>query len=239
MKAGAKVSTSQASVLERHECYNNVMKFYDRVLYLCVGSFYTGNYTAAMKWKAENDPDDRMTIIDTGVASGKLGLVAGAVAEFSLNVSDASKVIAFARDAIQGVQEYIFLDTLRFLAAGGRISKTSAFLGDVFHIKPIISPYPDGARKIGVVRSLRDQVKFAFRRLEQDILKDQKATLLLEYSDNKEWLEGEIQPKMEHRFPLLHVILQPLSLTSAAHMGPGSWGMAFLKEDSRENDLYA
>ena len=238
MKAGAKVSTSQASVVERHECYNNVLKFYDQVLYLCVGSFYTGNYNVAIKWKAENDSEDRMTIIDTGVASGKLGLVARAVAEFSLNVSDSLKVIAFARGAIQNVQEYIFLDTLQFLAAGGRISKTSAFFGDVFHIKPIISPYPDGARKIGVVRSLRDQVKFAFRRLEQNILKDQKATLLLEYSDNKEWLEGEIKPEIERRFPLVQVIIQPLSLTSAAHMGPGSWGMAFLKEDSQKNDSY-
>jgi fatty acid-binding protein DegV len=179
-----------------------------------------------------------MTILDTGVASGKLGLVARAVAEFSLNVSDSLRVIAFAKGAIQNVQEYIFLDTLQFLAAGGRTSMTSAFFGDVFHIKPIISPYPDGARKIGVVRSLRDQVKFAFHRLEQNILEDQKATLLLEYSDNKEWLEGEIKPEIERRFPLVQVIIQPLSLTSAAHMGPGSWGMAFLKEDSPKNDSY-
>jgi fatty acid-binding protein DegV len=89
-----------------------------------------------------------------------------------------------------------------------------------------------------VVRSLRDQVKFAFHRLEQNILKDQKATLLLENSDNKEWLEGEIKPEIERRFPLVQVIIQPLSLTSAAHMGPGSWGIAFLKEDSQRNDSY-
>ncbi len=232
MKAGAKVSTGQASVVERHECYNNVMKIHDRVLYLCVGSFYTGNYDIAIQWKAANDPDDRMTIMDTGVASGKLGLVARAAAELSLTVTNPMEVIAFVRGAIQNVQEYIFLDTLQFLAAGGRISKTSAFLGDVLHIKPIVSPYPDGARKIGVVRNLRDQVKFAFHHLEQNILKDQKATLLLEYSDNKERLEGEIQPEIERRFPQMKVIVQPLSLTSAAHMGPGSWGMAFLKEDS-------
>jgi len=203
-----------------------------------VGSFYTGNYDIATKWKAENDPDDRMTIIDTGVASGKLGLVARAAAEFSLHVTDSLKVIAFARDAIQNVQEYIFLDTLQFLAAGGRISKTSAFFGDVLRIKPIVSPYPDGARKIGVVRNLRDQVKFAFRCLEQNILKDQKATLLLEYSDNKEWLEGEIKSEIERRFPLMKVILQPLSLTTAAHVGPGSWGIAFLTENSQKGDPY-
>jgi DegV family protein with EDD domain len=238
MRAGVKVSTSQASVVERHECYHNVMKFHDRVLYLCVGSFYTGNYDVAMKWKTENDLKDRMIIIDTGVASGKLGLVARAVAETSLTATDPLKVIAFARGAIQKVQEYIFLDRLQFLAAGGRMSKTGAFFGDVLHIKPIISPYPDGARKIGVVKSLRDQVKFAFSRLEQNISKDQKSTLLLEYSDNREWLEGEIKPEIERRFPLMQVILQPLSLTSAAHMGPGSWGIAFLTEYPQMDDSH-
>ncbi len=239
MRAGVKVSTSQASIVERHECYNNVMKFYGRVLYLCVGSFYTGNYDVAIKWKTENDPEDRMTIIDTGVASGKLGLVARAVAETSLAASDPLNVIAFARDAIQKVQEYIFLDRLQFLAAGGRMSKTGAFFGDVLHIKPIISPYPDGARKIGVVKSLKDQVKFAFGRLERNVSRSQKATLLLEYSDNREWLEGEIKPEIERRFPRMQVILQPLSLTSAAHMGPGSWGIAFLAEDFQKDDSHA
>ena len=239
MKAGAKVSTGQASAVERQECYNNVMKVHDRVLYLCVGSFYTGNYDVAIQWKAENDPEGRMTILDTGVASGKLGLVARAAAELSLTVSDPMKVIAFARGAIQNIQEYIFLDTLQFLAAGGRMSKTGAFFGDVLRIKPIISPFPDGARKIGVVRSTRDQVKFAFRHLEQDIPKDQKAALLLEYTDNKEWLEGEIKPEIERRFPLVKVILQSLSLTSAAHMGPGSWGVAFLIEDPQKGDEHA
>jgi DegV family protein with EDD domain len=239
MKAGAKVSTSQASAVERHECYNNVMKIHDRVLYLCVGSFYTGNYDVAVKWKAENDPEGRMTIIDTGVASGKLGLAARAAAELSLTVNDPMEVIDYARGAIQNVQEYIFLDTLQFLAAGGRMSKTGAFFGDVLRIKPIISPFPDGARKIGVVRSTRDQVKFAFRRLEQDIPKDRKATLLLEYTDNKQWLEGEIKPELERRFPWVKVILQSLSLTSAAHMGPGSWGVAFLVENPQKDDEHA
>jgi hypothetical protein len=231
MKAGAKVSTSQPSILEQHECYHNVMKSYDRVLYLCVGSFYTGNYDVVMKWKAQNDPENKMTIIDTGVASGKLGIIARAAAELSLTVNDPLEVVDFAKNAIDQVQEYIFLDTLQFLAAGGRMSKTGAFFGDVFHIKPIISPYPDGARKIGVAKGTKDQVKFAFRRLEKNILKDQKTILLLEYTDNREWLEGEIKREIERRFPLVKVISQSLSLTTAAHVGPGSWGIAFLAEN--------
>jgi len=239
MKAGTRVSTSQASDAERHESYHNVMKLHDRVLYLSVGSFYTGNYHSAMKWKGENDPENRMTVIDTGVASGKLGLVVRAVAEFSLQVDDPEEVVDFARQTIPKVQEYIFLDRLEFLAAGGRMSKTGAFFGDVLRLKPIVSPYPDGARKIAVVRSTKEQVKFAFRRLDQELPKDRKAILLLEYSDNRAWLEEVIKPEVERRFPLTVVTMQLLSLTSAAHMGPGSWGMALLSAFPKMGDADA
>ncbi len=231
MKAGVPVSTSQASIAERHESYNKVLKLHDRVLYLCVGSFFTGNHSTVLGWKAENDPEDRMIVIDTGAASGKLGLAARATAEFSLTAGDPSAVVAFARAAIRQAEEYIFLDRLQFLAAGGRMSKTGAFFGDLLRIKPIVSPYPDGARKMGVARSTTEQVKFAFRRLEQGLRRDRAATLLLEFTDNRDWLEKEIKPEIEGRFPRVRVIMQVMSMTSAVHMGPGTWGIAFLPDN--------
>jgi DegV family protein with EDD domain len=231
MRGDVPVSTSQASIAERHECYKKVLKLYGRVLYLCVGSFFTGNYSTAMGWKAENDPEDRMIVMDTGLASGKLGLAARATAEFSLSAGEPSAVVAFARAAIRHVEEYIFLDRLQFLAAGGRMSKTGAFFGDVLRIKPIVSPYADGVRKMGVARSAKEQVKFALRRLEQGLMRDEGATLLLEYTDNRDWLEKEVKAEIEGRFPRVRVIMQVMSMTSAVHMGPGTWGIAFLPDN--------
>jgi DegV family protein with EDD domain len=230
MNAGIKISTTQASRAERYECYKKVTAIYDRVLYLCVGSFYTGNYQAAMDWKAENDPDDRLTVIDTGLASGRLGLVARAVGELSLAIADPEKVILFAKKAISQVHEFVFLDKLQFLAAGGRMSKTSAFFGDILRVKPIVSPFPDGVKKMGVARSAKDQIKFLFGRLEEAVSKDQEVTFLLQHSDNRAWLEDEIKQKIQSRFPRSRVIVQPLSLTSASHTGPGAWGVAYLPE---------
>jgi hypothetical protein len=161
------------------------------------------------------------------------------VAEISLKVDDPEEIVNLARQTIPKVQEYIFLDRLEFLAAGGRMSKTGAFFGDVLRLKPIVSPYPDGARKIAVVRSTKEQVKFAFRRLDQELPKDRKAILLLEYSDNRAWLEEVIKPGIEARFPLTVVTMQLLSLTSAAHMGPGSWGMALLTDFPKMGDADA
>ena len=236
MKGGAPAFTSQASTAERHACYNKVLNLYDRVLYLCVGSFYTGNYRSAVDWKAENDPEDRMIVLDTGLASGRLGLAARATAEFSLLGGSPSEIVAFARTAIQDVQEYVFLDRLQFLAAGGRMSKSGAFFGDLLRIKPIVSPYPDGVRKMGVARNKREQVRFAFDRLEEGLARDRGATLLLEYTDNREWLEQELKFEVEARFPRTRVIMQIMSMTSAVHMGPGTWGIAFLADSDGQGE---
>src|SRR4030066_1876484 len=44
MRQGIKVSTSQASMYERHQFYQAALARFEKVLYLCVGSVFTGNY---------------------------------------------------------------------------------------------------------------------------------------------------------------------------------------------------
>ena len=56
-------------------------------------------------------------------------------------------VIEYAKRVIDACEEYIFTDKLKYLAAGGRIAKSSAFLGDMLHVKPIITPTDEGAKK--------------------------------------------------------------------------------------------
>jgi len=59
---------------------------------------------------------------------------------------------------------------------------------------------------------------------------DDKALIMLEYSDNKAWVETVVRKEIVKRYPLAEIILQPVSLTSGAHMGPGTWAMAFIPE---------
>lgn len=251
MRRGVKVSTAQASLFERHQHYRSVLDRYPRVLYLCVGSAFTGNCAGAIAWQQQHDPEGRFTIVDSGAASGRLGLLALATARFARETRDAGAVIRFAREGAVRCQEYVFLDTLRYLAAGGRISRTSAFFGDVVHMKPVISPLPEGAKKVGVVRNRTEQLKFAVEKLESALGKgdcagaseagrrtgrkpapafdkEDRAMIMIEYTDNLEWVMKKVQPEIARRWPEAELILQPMSLTSGAHMGPGTWGVAFL-----------
>jgi len=228
MRAGEKVSTSQASDFERHEIYKRVTEQYPRVLYLSVGSVFTGNYKLAQQWTKRNGLEDRFAVVDTGAASGRLAVIVIATARFAEQADNADAVVAFARQAVEQSFEYVFLDKLHYLAAGGRLSKTSAFLGDTLRIKPIVSPLPQGAQKVGTARNQKGQVDFALQRLAEALSHDSSPLILLEYSDNRAWVETFMRNEVSSRYPRAEIIVQPLSLTSGTHMGPGTWAMAFI-----------
>jgi uncharacterized protein len=253
MRRGVRVSTAQASVFERHEHYRSVLDRHPRILYLCVGSAFTGNFGEAAAWQQRHDREGRFTIVDSGAASGRLGLLALATARFALENRDAEAVIRFAREGVERCREYVFLDTLRYLAAGGRLSRTGAFFGDMLHMKPVISPLADGVRKMGVVRNRTEQLKFAVEKLDAVLGKDKRASaseagrrpgqepgatlgkedramIMIEYTDNLAWVTKKVEPEIVRRWPEAEIILHPLSLTSGVHMGPGTWAVAFLPE---------
>jgi DegV family protein with EDD domain len=228
MRSGVRVTTAQASVFERHQCFQSIVSLYDQTLYLCVGSVYTGNYAVVTAWKESHDLENRLKVIDTGSASGRLGIAARATARYAQKTDKAEQVIQFAEAAVRTSEEYIFLDRLQYLAAGGRLSKTKGFLGDMLQMKPVITPSAEGALKVGTLRNKSEQVEFALRKLERKLGQTAEAMIMLEYSDNREWVEEAVLVPIRKRYASAEITLCPLSLTSGAHMGPGTWAVAFL-----------
>jgi uncharacterized protein len=230
MRKGVRAKTSQASLFERHQVYTQVLEQNSRVLYLCVGSAYTGNVAAVREWKVRHDPEGRLVVMDSGAASGQLGLLALAVSRFAQGAQDGEAVIAFARHLSNRCEEFLFPDRLQYLAAGGRLTRTQALVGDLLHVKPVVSPTPHGAKKIGAVRSREEQLRFALDRLSGILPLPDGTTLMvmLEYTDNSDWVETELRAEVYRLLPDVEVLTQPLSLTAGVHAGPGTWGLAFL-----------
>jgi DegV family protein with EDD domain len=228
MRNGQKVTTAQASVFERQQCYQSVLSRHRWVLYLCVGSVFTGNYRIAADWKHDHDLEDRFTVIDTGTAAGRLAVAAVATARRAAAGESREAVLAYSRRAVAAAQGYVFLDRLKYLAAGGRLSKTKGFFGDLLGKKPIIRPTAEGAVRAGIVGDKEEQLGFALDRLETEFGGNTDGSVLIEYSDNRRWVTETVLPAITERFPRAQIHVTPLSLTSGAHMGPGTWGMAFL-----------
>ncbi len=222
---GKQVTTAQASDFERHQHYASAVQQFSHVLYLAAGSVYTGNYAAASAWKQRHDSEERLTVLDSGAASGRLALMALRTARFAASGTPADKVIIFARKQQHICREYVFIDSLKYLAAGGRVSRMKYLVGDLLHMKPVITPLADGATKQGVVRNRREQLAFACEKYRN--FGESADLFLLQYSDNRQWVEDVAAPALLKLHPDAAVLLLPLSLTSGVHMGPGTWAIAF------------
>lgn len=83
MRAGERTTTAQASLFERRQNYESICSRHAQVVYLCVGSAYTGIFQVAKTWQAEHSLGAGLTVLDSGAASGRLGLIARAVAAFA------------------------------------------------------------------------------------------------------------------------------------------------------------
>ena len=225
MRAGSRCTTAQMSIDERHRYYAGLLGMHKAVLYLCVGSFYTGNYQVASAWKQLHDQSGRFSIVDSGTASGRLAVALHLTARFARQAAEPADVDAFARKVLSTCHEYIFVDTLAYLAASGRLSKTGAFFGDLLRFKPVISPQPDGACKVGMVRSGDEQVLFAMEKLSAVFTPAARCLILLEYTDNRSFVE-DVAATVCSRFPKAELLVRPLSLTTGVHTGPGTWAVA-------------
>jgi DegV family protein with EDD domain len=231
MRRGVRVTTAQASSYERHMHYERLAAQWKNVLYLCVGSVYTGNHAVASAWRAAHASGEGMTVLDSGAASGRLAVVVRAMALAARGGTESRALASMATSALHRAEEYIFPECLEYLARGGRLSKTSAWFGDAIGLAPVVSPMPDGARKVAMLRKPEYRVAFACERVAHALSAgSRRGYLLAEYTDNRAWVEGILLPRLRQAAPEAEIALGPLSLTTGAHTGPGTWAVALLPD---------
>jgi hypothetical protein len=97
-------------------------------------------------------------------------------------------------------------------------------------LKPVISPRANGAEKVGIVKNRKEQLRFALHHMQPRLDPQKSATILLQYTDNRDWVESEAADTIATQFPDAQIAIGPMSLTSGAHMGPGTWAAAFLPQ---------
>jgi len=227
MRQGMKITTAQASNFERQQHYKNLCRQYGPCLYLSVGAAFTGNYGAALAWKNDDPLGPLLTLVNTGAASGRLALIALLTARHAENCRQNEEIIDIANKLVASCDEFVFIHELKYLVAGGRVSKAGGFFGDMLQLRPIVTPTLAGVKKVGLVHSDKGQLQFALERLAKRFEPDSSPVILLQYSDNHPWVAGPVQEQIRALLPRAEILLAPLSLTSGVHMGPGTWSLAF------------
>lgn len=123
---------------------------------------------------------------------------------------------------------YIMVDTLKYLKKGGRVTSAAAAIGTVLKIKPVLQIHGDKLDAFALAKSTKRAKELMLSAIEHDIearlgVKDIEKDVWIDvaYSGNMEdgqiWLE-----EVREKYPGNEIIMNPLSLSVACHIGPGS-----------------
>ena len=150
MENGAMTKTSQVNVAEFEEYFEPFLKEGKDILHLSLSSGISGAYNSAMVAKnllEEKYPDRKIYVVDSTCAACGYGMLMDTLAD----MRDAGKSIDEVRDWAEAnkrrVHHWLTATDLTYLIPGGRLSKTSGFVGQMLNICPILSIVGDGTLK--------------------------------------------------------------------------------------------
>lgn len=131
--------TSQPSPGDFEEAYRAASAAHDAILSIHISARLSGTLHSAQLASQSLAGGRPIELIDSGLASMAVGLVVAGVAAQARAGAGLADLAALARDLASRTRLLVMVDTLEYLAKGGRIGKAQAFLGSLLGVKPLIT----------------------------------------------------------------------------------------------------
>ena len=132
-------STTQPTPKDFLDVYARLAEEADEILVITLSSKLSGTYQSALQAKDMFEGKCRIEVIDSQLVIMGLGLVVIAVAKAVQAGANLDEAAALVRRAMTQAHSVMLLDTLKYLAKGGRIGKAQGLLGSLLSVKPILT----------------------------------------------------------------------------------------------------
>ncbi|MGL5245802.1 MAG: DegV family protein, partial [Sarcina sp.] len=162
-----------------------------------------------------------------------IGYPLGTIVNRALYLVDEGKSFEYIVNELPGIRKattgYYTLNTLEYLKRGGRIGKVAGTVGELLHLKPIISVNEEGAYcSIAKARG-RKQSLNKLRSLIIDHLDKEKCRIWILQGHAKEEAE-ELVKQLQSHHNLASIEIRDIGAAMAVHAGPGMIGVAIQKD---------
>lgn len=233
MKNGGKPTTSQVNVGQFEESFRRHAQNGDAVLYLAFSSVLSGTYQSSMIARdlvLEDFPDATIEIVDTLAAAGGegyLSVLAAAARDEGKTLEETKAMIV---DILPRLRTYFLVDDLYHLMRGGRLSKTSAIMGSLANIKPLL--WLDATGKLVPLAKIRGRKKALKEIVAQATKSLAHRTAVVAYANDVEGAESLKESLLEDDM-IDDVLIMPLGPVISAHVGPGTLAVFTIGKEAR------
>lgn len=224
---GSLPTTGACSVEQYRRHFQELAEGGRSVIHFSLGSALSAAFENASE--AAQDMDG-ISVIDGKSLSTGVGLQVLEACRMRDGGMDGANIAAAARELHNRSHASFVLDTMEFLAAGGRCPSIVAHVSKALKCRPgILVDNQSGAMKVGkIYRGSQDKVigKYVDDTLAKysDIVKDE---IFITHSGVSAEIEGHVRSKLEDA-GFQNIYTTTASCTISSHCGPGTLGILFM-----------
>lgn len=230
----ADISTSQPSPESVLGLWDELLKEYDEIVHIPMSSGLSGSCQTALM--LADDYDGKVQVVN----NQRISVTLRESCIDALKLIEAGKSAKEIKDILEedkfNSSIYIMLDTLYYLKKGGRITPAAAALGTLLKLKPVLQIQGEKLDAFAKARTSNQGRSIMINAVKNDIenrfggLKPEEVTIMLAYTFDREIAEN-YKKEVEEALPGYEVVLiNPLSLSVACHIGPGALGITCTKK---------
>lgn len=229
LKKGCDISTSQPSPEAVMELWDSILKDYDEIVHIPMSSGLSGSCQTAMM--LAEDYDGKVQVVNNqriSVTQRQSAMDAKVLVASGKNAAEIKEILT--EDKFNS-SIYIMLDTLLYLKKGGRITPAAAALGTMLRLKPVLQIQGEKLDAFAKARTTSQGKNLMINAIRNDIANrfgGEEAgnfTLFIAHTGNLEAAKALRQELLEI-FPKQEILINPLSLSVACHIGPGALAIA-------------
>jgi DegV family protein with EDD domain len=220
-------TTSQPTPADFKAVYDE-LGAYARILSIHIAANLSGTFQSAGL-----AADERVRTIDSETASAAITMLALAIQRRLDRGTTDEEVDALVARYLETHGLLFTVDTLEFLARGGRIGKARAFAGQLMHVKPILTITDGEVVPVKRVRGNRKAFQEFVDALDSQTSDVPELRIGIAHADAPERM-AELAKMVRDRRPQA-TIEQETSLGAVigAHAGPGTVGFFWFTDDDR------
>lgn len=212
------------------EFFRTISKQADSILLITVSSKLSAVYQSACNGMdlANNEiPQARIILLDSQTAAGAEGFVTLAAARAADSGATIEEAILAAENMRSKVYMFSMLDTLHYLAKGGRIPKAAAWAGSLFKIKPILHIAP-ASGEVQMADRQRTRRKGIERLIElmRERVGDQQLHINIQHTNVIDEAE-KLRERILDEFNCVESYITDFTPVMGAHTGPGLLALNF------------
>ena len=231
LRAGELATTSAVNVAEYTQAVEPILQEKKDVLILAFSSGLSSTYQAsvlAAEELREKYPDRKIYTVDTLCASLGQGLLVYLAVQEQRKGKNIEEVRDWAESTKLNLCHQFTVDDLHFLKRGGRISATTAVVGSMLQIKPVLHVDNEGRLvSIGKARGRQASLKALVDKMEKTVTEEGKKTVFISHGDCRKDAVA-VADMVRERFGTQDVRINFVGPVIGAHSGPGTLALFYL-----------